>query len=109
MNILFICTANRDRSRTAEIYFQSKYLSYKFRSAGINKYLSERHGGIHVKKYMLDIADKIVCMEQVHADYITNQIDKIYLNKLEVLALGDTELFMSKQLINILSKKFKIK
>lgn len=61
MNILFICTANRDRSRTAEIYFQNKYPEHRFRSAGINQFLSERHGGVHLKKYMLDIADRIIC------------------------------------------------
>ena len=108
MNILFICTANRDRSRTAEIYYQNKYPEYRFRSAGINKYLSERHGGIHLKTYMLDIADRIICAEKVHADYIVNQIDKKYLSKIEVLELGDTETFMIPQLIELLESKFKI-
>jgi predicted protein tyrosine phosphatase len=104
MNILFICTANRDRSRTAEIHFQNKYPEYRFRSAGINKFLSERHGGVHVKKYMLDIADKIICSEHVHADWIQN-IDKSYLSKIEILELGDTEQFMSKTLIEMLETK----
>lgn len=108
MNIIFICTANRDRSRTAEIYFQNKYPNDRFRSAGINKYLSERHGGIHVKKYMLDCADRIICAETVHAHYIVNQIDKKYLGKIEVLELGDTENFMSESLIKLLEEKFKI-
>jgi len=109
MNILFICTANKDRSRTAELYFQYNYPKYRFRSAGINKYLSERHGGIHLKRYMLDIADRIICMEQCHCDYILNQIDKIYLDKIEVLNLGDTESFMTGNLIGMLVDKFKLK
>lgn len=108
MNILFICTANRDRSRTAEIYYQNKYPEYRFRSAGINKYLSERHGGIHVKKYMLDIADRIVCMEKVHSDWIIQNIDKKYVSKIEVLELGDTETFMSNKLIEVINNKFEI-
>ena len=99
MNILFICTANRDRSRTAEIYYQNKYPNFRFRSAGINKYLSERHGGIHVKRYMLDVADIIVCAEQVHSDYIIRKIDKKYIDKITILNLEDTEGFMSEQLI----------
>lgn len=99
MNILFVCTANRDRSRTAEIYFQDKYKEHRFRSCGINKYLSERHGGIHIKRYMCDVADVIICMEHVHADYIVQQIDKKLLNKIEILELGDTESFMSENLI----------
>tara|TARA_R110000851_G_C13024712_1_gene560523 strand:- start:686 stop:1012 length:327 start_codon:yes stop_codon:yes gene_type:complete len=106
MNVLFICTANRDRSRTAEIYFQNKYPELRFRSAGINKYLSERHGGIHVKRYMLDIADRIICAEHVHSDYIIRQIDKKYISKIEILKLEDTEGFMSEQLISKLEEKF---
>lgn len=106
--IIFICSANRDRSRTAEIYFQNKYPEHRFRSAGINKYLSERHGGIHLKSYMLDVADRIVCAEHVHSDYIVQKIDKKYLNKIEVLSLGDTEAFMSPKLIEMLEEKFKI-
>tara|TARA_R110000803_G_scaffold35405_8_gene76624 strand:+ start:13128 stop:13454 length:327 start_codon:yes stop_codon:yes gene_type:complete len=106
MNTLFICTANRDRSRTAEIYFQDKYPEHRFRSAEINRFLSERHGGIHVKKYMLDIADRVVCAEQVHADYITTKIDIAYRDKIEVLNLGDTETFMTESLIKLLKEKF---
>ena len=106
MNTLFICTANRDRSRTAEVYFQNKYPLQRFRSAGINKYLSERHGGIHVKKYMLDCADRIVCAEQIHADYITRRIDTKYISKIEVMNLGDTETFMTDSLIALLDEKF---
>lgn len=108
MKILFICTANRDRSRTAEIYFQNKYPLYSFRSAGINKYLSERHGGIHVEKYMLDIADRIICAENVHSDYIVSRFGKKYLSKIEILNLEDTGTFMSEDLINRLEDKFKI-
>lgn len=108
MDILFICTANRDRSRTAEIYFQNKYPTYRFRSAGINKYLSERHGGVHLKRYMLDVANRLICCEEVHKNYILNQIDKKYLNKIEVLNLGDTETFMAESLIKLLEERFKI-
>lgn len=106
MNILFICTANRDRSRTAEIYFQNKYPEHRFRSAGINKFLSERHGGIYVKKYMLDIADRIICMEQEHSNWICEKVDKKYLSKIEVLELGDTKNFLSSELIEKLESKF---
>lgn len=106
MNVLFICTANRDRSRTAEIHFQNKYPEYRYRSAGINKYLSERHGGIQVKRFMLDVADRIICMEQVHADYIIKHFDVNLESKIEVLNLGDTDVFMSEDLITKLEKKY---
>lgn len=106
--VLFICTANRDRSKTAEVHFQAKYPEHTFKSAGINRYLSERHGGIHVKKHMLDEADRIICAEMVHSDYITRQIDIKYKSKIEVLNLGDTDTFMTESLIKNLEEKFKI-
>lgn len=109
MNILFICTANRDRSRTAELHFQAKYPEHRFRSAGINRYLSERHGGVHVRRYMLDVADRIICAEYVHSDYIITKIDKKYRHKIEILKLEDTEPYMSEQLIGVLEEKFKMK
>ncbi len=105
MNILFICTANRDRSRTAELMFQNLYPLHRFRSAGINKYLSERHGGIPLKRYMLEVADKILCMEQEHAAYIVEQIDIKYLSKIEVLNLGDSDIFMSFGLKKLLANR----
>jgi predicted protein tyrosine phosphatase len=108
MNVLFICTANRDRSRTAEIYFQNKYPEHRFRSAGINKYLCERHGGVHVKQYMLNIADRIVCAEIVHKEWIVQHFDKSYSSKIEVLNLEDTDTFMTHSLINKLESKFEI-
>lgn len=108
MNILFVCTANRDRSRTAEIYFQNKFPEYRFRSAGINKYLCEKHGGVHLKKYMLDVADRVICAEHVHSNYIVQNIDKRYLDKIEILELGDTETFMSSKLIEMLTNKFSL-
>lgn len=108
MNILFVCTANRDRSRTAELHFQAKYPEHRFRSAGISKYASEKHGGVQIKRYMCDVADRIICMEFCHSDYIIRQIDKCFNSKIEVLDLGDTESFMSEQLVAALESKFTI-
>lgn len=108
MNILFVCTANRDRSRTAEIYFQNKYPEHRFRSAGINKFLCERHGGVYLQHYMLQVADRIICAEHSHMQHIVDKIDKKFLPKIEVLELGDTEAFMSPELIKILEEKFKM-
>lgn len=68
--------------------------------------MSERHGGIHVKKYMLDVADRIICAEHHHSDWIVQNIDKKYLSKIEIIELGDTENFMSDQLIKSLESKF---
>jgi predicted protein tyrosine phosphatase len=101
MNVLFICTANRERSRTAEIHLQNKYPENRYRSAGINKYLSERHGGIHLQRYMIERADTIVCFESEHAHYIYNTYgDGIVAGKnFYVLNIGDVGNFMTPELI----------
>ena len=60
MNILFFCTANRDRSRTADIHFQNKYPEHRFRSAGINGHFRKQKkppnfsGGFLLKIHNLD-------------------------------------------------------
>lgn len=81
---------------------------YIFRSAGINKFLSERHGGLHLKEYMLEVADKIFCMEEVHANYIAEKINSKYLSKVEILKIGDVDNFMSNSLKRELLKKVKL-
>lgn len=85
-------------------------------SAGVNKYLStrtdisrtEQQKGQYVQKEMLDWADRIICMEHCHAQIILSKFDKKYLDKIEILELGDTECFMSENLIKTLEEKFKI-
>lgn len=106
MNVLFICTANRERSRTAEIHLQNKYPENRYRSAGINKYLSERHGGIHLQRYMIDKADTIVCFESEHAHYIYNTYGEgIMVGKnLYVLNIGDVGNFMTPELIHSIER-----
>ena len=57
---------------------------------------------------MLDVADRIICAEFVHSDYIINQIDKKYISKIEIMILGDTDTFMSENLISNLESSFRI-
>lgn len=42
--ILFICSANKQRSKTAEDYFSTKYPELHFISAGTNIKICEREG-----------------------------------------------------------------
>ena len=108
MNILFVCSANKDRSRTAEIHFQHKFPERRFRSAGINQYLSKKHGGVYLERYMLEQAERIICMEQEHANHILKRFDGAFQDKIEILNLGDTEPFMAAGLITMLEEKFKL-
>jgi len=58
---------------------------------------------------MLEIADRVICTEYVHSDWIVQNMDKKYLSKIEILHLGDTESFMSEELIKLLEEKFTLK
>jgi predicted protein tyrosine phosphatase len=107
-NIIFICTSNTSRSITARVYFQNKYPELRFRSAGVNKFFSHRYGGVYLERYMMDTANRVVCMENVHHEIIKQRFGNDYDYKIEILDLGDTEGFMSDSLIKMLEQKFKI-
>ena len=57
---------------------------------------------------MLDLADRIICMESEHRTHIINHYDMKYDRNIEVLNLGDTDTFMTEQLIQALENKFKL-
>ena len=106
MNILFICTANRDRSKTAEHIFQKKYSNFSFSSAGIDENLCNKFNGKHVDFEMCDWADRIICMEEHHAQYLLKKMGDAILHKIEILGIEDTEEYMSSNLIMELRDKF---
>jgi len=108
MNILFICTANRDRSKTAEHIFRIKYPDYNFMSAGINQEMCLTYRGVYVEYQMCLKADKIYCMENLHAQYLLREFGSQIIQKIEILEIEDNEEYMSDKLIKELELKFKI-
>ena len=48
MKILFVCSVNKQRSKTAEDYFAEKYQAYKFLSAGTNLRICRKEGIINL-------------------------------------------------------------
>ena len=44
MNYIFICSANKQRSKTAEDYFAEKHPEYNFKSAGTNIKICRKEG-----------------------------------------------------------------
>lgn len=67
MNILFVCTSNKDRSPALEKYFSDNYPEHTFKSAGINKYFCEKKGTHYLDLSDLKYADMIVYCEPIHA------------------------------------------
>lgn len=67
--VLFVCTANLQRSPTAQSLFRSWKGRWETRSAGISPVL----GGNGLTQELIDWADLILVMEPVHAEYIEAQ------------------------------------
>ena len=108
MNILFICTANKDRSRTAEHLFQKENPQFEFDSAGIDECLCQKYNGKYVDYDICEKADRIICMEFHHAQYLIKKFGSHLLCKIEVLEIEDNEEYMSLNLIQEIKGKFKL-
>ncbi len=104
-SILFVCSANKDRSKTAEDYFSERYPDVRFDSAGTNKSICLQLGTSYIQQKQLDCADIIYVMEQKHLKAIGNTFSKSYFNKIRVLHIKDVYKYGSKELIAILISK----
>ncbi len=104
-NILFICSANKDRSRTAEDYFTEHYTSLSFDSAGTNWKICNQLGTTFVCQDQLEWADKVYVMETKHLKKINEIFGKGYFNKIEVLQIKDVYKYNQKELIELLKDK----
>lgn len=94
MNILFICSKNQWRSRTAEEIFKNHPI-HKIQSAGTSK-----TARIRISQKMLDWADWVFVMENKHKKRIQEKFrpDK----ELIVLDIPDEYRYMDAELIDML-------
>ena len=100
MNLLFVCTVNRMRSCTAETVYGTNP-AYKVKSAGITPAAPNQVTG-----ELLNWADKIFVMENMHRAFITEKFPGIDLSaKLIVLNIPDFYYYMEPELIDLLKVK----
>lgn len=71
MNILFVCASNKDRSPALVKYFEATHPNHSYRSAGVNKYFTGKHGTHYLALEDIAWADMIVFAESVHLDVAT--------------------------------------
>ena len=94
MNILFICTLGRMRSKTAASLFKgSKY-------AG-----TDSNADVKVTQELMDWADKIVCMENSHRSKLRRKF-KGYSHKMEVWNIEDIYDYGDDSLVAILQWEY---
>jgi len=104
-SILFVCSANKDRSKTAEDYFSKYYPNLTFDSAGTNKNTCNKLGTNYISEEQLDLADNVFVMENKHLKAIKEVFGNRYYNKITVLNINDIYKYGSKELIETLKTK----
>ncbi|EAS19708.1 hypothetical protein BBFL7_00254 [Flavobacteria bacterium BBFL7] len=107
-NYLFICSANKDRSKTAEDYFSTQYPNLNFESAGTNKVICDQLGTNYITLKKIENAYKIFVMENKHRDAIQKTFGYQHYNKIIVLNIKDVYQYGSKDLIDVLEKNVQI-
>lgn len=108
MNVLFICSANKQRSKTAEDYFASKFPEHEFLSAGTNLNICRKEGTTELTEDLLKWADRVYVMQKKHLDQIQNHTGSTYYSKIEVLNIPDIYKYYDADLIAILEEKISI-
>ncbi len=103
-NILFVCSANKDRSKTAEDFFAEQFNQYAFKSAGTNHKICNQEGTNPLDQATIDWADAIYVMEKKHQDWIYDNLE-VKGKSIEVLAIEDKFTYYSIKLIEILQQK----
>lgn len=103
--VLFVCSANKDRSRTAEDYFSEKYPTLRFDSAGTNEKICFQLGTQVITEELLQWADEIYVMETKHKKIIETFSKEKY--KINVLYIPDRFAYGNNELIALLDDKLK--
>jgi len=98
--VLFVCTANLQRSPTAERIFQSWQGIWEAKSAGI---ISEP-GCIQLTQELVDWADLVLVMEPMHSQYIRAHFN-CGSDKIRVLDIADRYFRDDPELLCILRTK----
>jgi len=98
--VLFVCSANLDRSPTAERLFQGWRRGWEAKSAGIMPALDRNP----VTQTLIDWADLVLVMEPDHAEYIHGHF-KCDPNKMRILDIGNKYVRGDPALIRELEEK----
>jgi predicted protein tyrosine phosphatase len=103
-NLLFVCTANQHRSRTAEDLFQ-RDTHYQVRSAGTDV-LEDDPDEQPLTRELLDWADIVFVMEPYHREVIEERFPDL-LKRIVVLHIEDVYYRGDRLLIDTLRRRVK--
>lgn len=103
--ILFVCSANKDRSKTAEDYFSEKFQELEFASAGTNHKICHRLGTQPITQELLNWSEIIMVMEEKHRSFIKHSYYGVADKRIKVLSIPDRFKYFQNELIEILVNK----
>ena len=102
MNILFLCTANLQRSKTAEDLFRAANNDHEYKSAGLSyKYVQKGNSTLCTEE-MLQWADRVYVFEQKHVERIQTHTGDIFLPKIINLNIPDNYQYFQRELVMLL-------
>lgn len=97
MNVLFVCSRNKWRSRTAETIFKDNH-DHVYKSAG-----TENDARIRVNEKLINWADIIFVMEKRHKQRLQEKFEQIINEKkIIILDIEDNYQYMDEELIETL-------
>ncbi len=97
MNVLFVCSRNQWRSRTAEAIFKDDQ-AHSFKSAG-----TEHDARIKVNEKLISWADLIFVMEKRHRQRLRDKYGQLLTDKeIVILDIQDDYQFMDAELVETL-------
>ena len=104
-HFLFVCSANIQRSKTAEDFFSEHYPNHEFSSAGTNIKLCQKEGTNPLTEEALEVADLIFVMERKHQKWISQNSTGKFGRKIILLNIPDRFKYYQKELIQLLKDK----
>ena len=105
MKILFVCSVNKQRSRTADDYFSGLNPDHEIESAGTHIKSCFIEGTNPLTDDLLEWADHVYVMEKCHLDIIMWNSKVNHFKKITVLNIRDQYEVGSKNLIEKLKDK----
>lgn len=106
--VLFICAANINRSKTAEIWFSMRHPGNRYQSAGSSRAACRIHGGNYVTESQLQQAHRIICMDNRNRQHLAVDFGNRFSYKTEVANIPDVYKFLELKLIFEIIDKIKL-
>lgn len=108
MKVLFLCTANVQRSRTAEELFRAINKNNIYRSAGLSEKYVSKSGTTLCTEEMLNWSDKVYVFEQGHINRLRQHTGNKYIDIVTNLNIDDNYQYFQKELVLLLLNRLPI-